>query len=292
MKQIRKRYDACGAMLAAAKFGTIPAVMLAVTCGRGLPAGLASAIGNMLAYVPLAVGLTIYAARHGAREIAPAGPRIPDVLWGLALALPLSLSASLFAMVGDAVFGSTGTPEGVVSLVRDSGPLVPFASLALVPAACEELLIRGALYSTARKRSAGWALLVSSLAFAGMHGSPPAFFYTLYCGLVLGLVREYTGSVWCGMCVHFGFNSLTVLSAMSMARDAGNAAQAASGLNAAVIGAYLLGLAGCAAILYIMGRTRGKASAEPPDRSSPAGTAAFYALAAAAVFGPRLLGIG
>jgi sodium transport system permease protein len=74
----------------------------------------------------------------------------------------------------------------------------------------EELLFRGLLHSTLRARlGQGVALILTALIFALMHDTgqtlhdPRSFPLPIfYLGIVLGLIRERTGSVVPGMAVH------------------------------------------------------------------------------------------
>ena len=83
--------------------------------------------------------------------------------------------------------------------------LVVFAPLA------EELLFRGYLYGKLRKSAPIWlAVLVSGLAFGLAHlwGGPGSelqwlvMIDTMVLGVMLALLREYTGAVWAGVLVH------------------------------------------------------------------------------------------
>lgn len=76
----------------------------------------------------------------------------------------------------------------------------------------EELLFRGFIYRFA-ERYAGtvWAIAVSSLVFAAAHGGPIRFVPILLLGLVLGIVRRNTGSVWQGIIMHMTLNGIMFL---------------------------------------------------------------------------------
>ncbi len=290
MNYVKKRYNLCGWMLAAAKFGALPAVMLVVLLGSGLPQGLSSGIANLLAYLPLAAMLAVFIVRHGARNAGIRRPAAADIVIGFLAAVPMAMSASGLARLGTALFGSTGMSEGVSVLVQDTGPWFSVLTLAVVPALCEELLTRGCVFGAARHRSAAWALLLSSLVFAGMHGSWSALFYTFYCGLVLGWMRELTGNVWCGVCAHMGFNTLSVLSALSAGTAAPTEPVAAMFRLSAAI-APLAGFGVCVFLLKLLERIHGHGdTARDPD--APAFTPLFLVLAAFSLFGPRALGMG
>lgn len=86
-----------------------------------------------------------------------------------------------------------------------------FISTAIVPAFVEELLFRGVVLSSIRPYSEGGAILISSLLFGLMHQTPFQLFYATAIGVVLGIIRVKTGSIWTGVLVHFFNNFLSVI---------------------------------------------------------------------------------
>lgn len=72
---------------------------------------------------------------------------------------------------------------------------------------CEELTCRGVCYGYARKNMSFWgANVFQALLFAGMHMNPVQGIYAFVLGLVLGMVREKSGSLWWPIGLHFLFN--------------------------------------------------------------------------------------
>lgn len=92
------------------------------------------------------------------------------------------------------------------------GPVWGFVVLAIVPAICEELLCRGLVFGAFRKRSFLAAYLISAVSFAIVHGNIEQMLYAFVLGLLLGLVREFSGSVIPCMLMHFLFNSVSAFS--------------------------------------------------------------------------------
>lgn len=86
--------------------------------------------------------------------------------------------------------------------------VVALACVALAPGICEELLCRGTVLSFLR-RSMGplAAVLVSSLLFALMHGSPWRFLPQLAIGIVLAVATLRSGSILPAMLLHAGYNA-------------------------------------------------------------------------------------
>lgn len=85
--------------------------------------------------------------------------------------------------------------------------ILMFISSAIVPAFVEELLFRGMILSSVRPYSESGAILISAILFGLMHQTPFQLFYTTVIGVILGVVRVKTGSIWVGVLVHF-FNNL------------------------------------------------------------------------------------
>lgn len=86
-----------------------------------------------------------------------------------------------------------------------------FISTAIIPAFVEELLFRGVILSNIRPYSEGGAILISALLFGLMHQTPFQLFYATAIGVILGIIRVKTGSIWTGILVHFFNNFLSVL---------------------------------------------------------------------------------
>ena len=94
----------------------------------------------------------------------------------------------------------TGPLDGTVSLVV----------IAILPGLCEELVVRGALLpSLVGRLGPGGAVVGSAFLFAAMHADPYRFLFTLTIGLVLGLLRLRTGSLWPPVLAHVTLNALT-----------------------------------------------------------------------------------
>ncbi len=88
--------------------------------------------------------------------------------------------------------------------------LVSVAVIALLPALCEELVMRGVLLpSLAAVTSPAPAVALTAGAFALIHLDPIRLLFTFVLGLVLGHLRLRTGSLWPPVIVHLTLNALT-----------------------------------------------------------------------------------
>lgn len=91
-----------------------------------------------------------------------------------------------------------------------------FISTAIVPALCEEFLFRGVIQKNLMPYGKTVSVVISAFLFALMHQNFYQFLYTFVAGLVLGYVFLMTGSIWCGVLIHFINNFISVfLSALS-----------------------------------------------------------------------------
>jgi membrane protease YdiL (CAAX protease family) len=101
-----------------------------------------------------------------------------------------------------AALAPSSLPDGLVSLVV----------IALLPALCEELVIRGVLLpSLAARIAPAPAVVLTAAVFALVHFDPIRFLFTFVLGLVLGALRLRTRSLWPPVVVHLTLNTLTFL---------------------------------------------------------------------------------
>ena len=82
---------------------------------------------------------------------------------------------------------------------------------ACLPAVCEELFCRGALYSVLRPAGRRVAVLFTAILFALMHASPTQLPYALLAGILLAFLYELSGSLLFPILFHFGNNLLSLL---------------------------------------------------------------------------------
>jgi membrane protease YdiL (CAAX protease family) len=87
---------------------------------------------------------------------------------------------------------------------------VAIVGLVLVAPAAEELVFRGLGFATMGR----FALPVTTALFAVAHGLPVLLIPVAIAGLLLGLVRTRTGSVFPGMGVHMSLNALALALAL------------------------------------------------------------------------------
>lgn len=115
--------------------------------------------------------------------------------------------ASFFSFLAP---NNTLSMDNTESFLLQLGPVWGYLLLCVFPALAEELLCRGIIYGMLRRRSAFAAFLMSTLCFSLMHGNFDQIAYSALLGLLLCAVREFTGSVFPCMLMHFLLNSISV----------------------------------------------------------------------------------
>ncbi|AGK95336.1 CPBP family intramembrane glutamic endopeptidase [Clostridium pasteurianum] len=83
--------------------------------------------------------------------------------------------------------------------------------IALTPAICEELTMRGAILSGYRKLGISKSAVITGFLFGVLHLNPPQFLYTFALGIILAYIVDATGSIFASMICHFIFNGINVL---------------------------------------------------------------------------------
>ena len=134
---------------------------------------------------------------------------------GLVLALVcaagfyLALDMGLDPLLAKALPGSESQyQEAVRSLLRF--PVPAFWKVCVIAPVVEEALMRGFLLDGLRGGyGPAAALLISAVVFALLHFNAVQTLSALVCGLVLGLLYLHTGSVFCCILAHFGYNAIS-----------------------------------------------------------------------------------
>ncbi|MBR2479185.1 MAG: CPBP family intramembrane metalloprotease [Clostridia bacterium] len=88
--------------------------------------------------------------------------------------------------------------------------VLAFITTAIVPAFCEEFLFRGAILTNLKPYGKAPAIIISAVLFGLMHQNAGQLLYATAAGLLLGWVAYETGSIWCGVLIHFVNNFVGV----------------------------------------------------------------------------------
>lgn len=89
--------------------------------------------------------------------------------------------------------------------------IILYMTTALAPAFAEEFLFRGVIYGNLRPYGRTQAILISAATFSLMHENPAQLLYTFVCGIMLAIMYEWTGNIWCGIFFHLLNNELAVI---------------------------------------------------------------------------------
>lgn len=107
-------------------------------------------------------------------------------------------------------------PDSAQNLEIAFSPVVeqPFGVLvlvmALLPAICEEMLFRGFLFGSLRRKfDLKWAVLISALVFGAFHMSLVKLLPTAMLGAAFAVIASVSGSLYVGMALHFINNALS-----------------------------------------------------------------------------------
>lgn len=122
-----------------------------------------------------------------------------------------------------------------------------FIQSAVAPAVVEEFAVRGVVMQPLRRYGDWFAILMSSLVFAIMHGNLVQAPFAFIAGLGLGYAVIASGSLWVGILIHFFNNSISVVQTIAIANLPAATVQV---ISAVMIGTVIA--AGAAALLVYL----------------------------------------
>lgn len=124
-----------------------------------------------------------------------------------------SFATGIFSTLVDTWFGIEFTqPEDTSTYTTVSGILLSVLQTALIPAFIEEFAVRGVVMQPLRRYGDGFAIIMSSMVFALMHGNMVQIPFAFIAGIAIGYAVIQTGSMWTGVIIHFINNFLAVVS--------------------------------------------------------------------------------
>jgi len=141
---------------------------------------------------------------------APPSTILGGVFIGVAL---LIANLAIISPLSIEVFGKNAREEELFQQLISSEPFwLIFLSLALMPAICEEFLVRGTLLPAIKERSnAITATLLSSILFGAMHFSAMRFLPTTFIGVFLALTFISSKNLVIAMIAHLCNNGTALL---------------------------------------------------------------------------------
>lgn len=166
-------------------------------------------IGQAVIFVP---GLIYCAVKKIPVRSAVRMKKTKPVNFLLALAVlifsyPVVAILNMFSML----FVENAVDNTINVLLSQSGFLLTYMTVAVMPAFGEEFLFRGVLYHSYSKQIPLLGAFVSSLLFGLMHGNFNQIPYALFLGIVFVLMIEATDTIWIPMVMHLLLNSVSVI---------------------------------------------------------------------------------
>ena len=212
-----------GSQLAAPSGGGPPAKPLTRTqdtVGAGIAFVSTVLLEGVLLLAPLLIAVARPAPRSSRREgLRALGfrgigffPLLGWLLAGLALAIAANFAYSLLTQM---LHLPVQTNSDQLAKLAKYAPLTTLATLAgavLIAPICEEIFFRGFLEAGLLRNMNGVAAItLSALVFGVSHGDLGSFALIVALGLVLGVARFTSGSLWPGLLIHTANNALAAV---------------------------------------------------------------------------------
>lgn len=123
--------------------------------------------------------------------------------------------------------------EAILGLNNLQDYLISLFIIGFLPALCEEAMFRGGLqnFLTRSTRKPWLSIIVVSILFSVLHLSYYGFLPRLFLGVMLGLIYQYSGSIWLSIIAHFFNNALVVTLVYKQKQSGKSIAEAMDGGN-------------------------------------------------------------
>ncbi|PWT98497.1 MAG: CPBP family intramembrane metalloprotease domain-containing protein [Bacteroidetes bacterium] len=133
--------------------------------------------------------------------------------------IPLSKSLAEYFKHLEDMYSDQVQATANIKTVKDY--ILSLIIIGLLPAIFEETFFRGGLQNfLVRSTKAPWvSILIVSILFSLAHFSYYGFLWRLALGVILGLIYQYTGSIWLSVLGHFFNNGLGVTEMYILARQ-------------------------------------------------------------------------
>lgn len=135
------------------------------------------------------------------------------------------------------------------------GRLVYFVSIAIAPPLIEEFAVRGVVMQPLRRYGDRFAIVVSALVFAILHGNLVQSPFAFIAGLGIGYAVCITNSLWTGILIHFCNNLYSVATAL-MIEDIADENLLNAVFMIVLIALYAVSILGSAIFMLLKGKRR------------------------------------
>ncbi len=134
------------------------------------------------------------------------------VFAGLMACIAGSYASSIFGNIFKNLFGIEFTmAEDGIKLTTASVILPYIVKTAVLPALIEEFAMRGVVMQSLRKYGDWFAIIMSALVFALLHGNMVQIPFAFIAGIAIGYAVTVTGSMWTGVLIHFLNNLASII---------------------------------------------------------------------------------
>lgn len=170
---------------------------------------LSSIVGQLILFIPVLL-LCIPLTGDSPKTLFPFNKvSAMDILLSVLLAAAIEPGMSLLSMLST-IFTPNVASEYLMS-TQESPLFYSIVATALIPAVCEEMLFRGAIFSQLKNISLKKACFITGLLFALGHFSVQQLLYALFMGMIMCIAVRKTGSIIPTIIVHFCINGSQVI---------------------------------------------------------------------------------
>lgn len=161
-------------------------------------------IGQLIMFIPLLL-ICIAVSKDSVKNIYQFN-KVPvlDIILAIFLALAIEPAMSLLSMLSTIIFPNEVSEY--MAVTYDSPLIISVISTALIPAVCEEMFFRGALFSQFKNISLKSACLLTGVLFGIAHFDAQQFLYAFAMGALMCYVVYKTNSIIPTIVVHFTIN--------------------------------------------------------------------------------------
>ncbi|NCC86996.1 MAG: CPBP family intramembrane metalloprotease [Clostridia bacterium] len=181
-------------------------------------AAIEALISIFCIFIPFAIIYRVISKRISSEtEILPFKKPVSQKVFGVAIAMGILALLLSNYLTGVFIFymDSIGVKFTAPETQKFSGGTATFLFYiirgAMVPALIEEFALRGVVMQPLRKFGDKFAIVMSSLIFAVMHGNMVQAPFAFILGCAIGYLVIITGTLWTGVIIHFTNNAFSVV---------------------------------------------------------------------------------
>ncbi|WBW97873.1 CPBP family intramembrane glutamic endopeptidase [Oceanirhabdus sp. W0125-5] len=211
---------------------------------RNMPTKLTLALNQYL-FILIPCILFMLANKMDIKKTLKLNPlKLSDVFRLIALTLVILPITGVISNIASKIFGSPITDFMNDIVTQFSFPYLFFV-IAITPAICEEVIMRGVVLDGYRKFGFKKAIILNGVLFGMLHMNFHQFFYTAFLGIIFATVVWYTKSIFASIIMHLVNNGLSVALSFFLKADQETLKQAeqfsSSSINIVVSVVVLMG---------------------------------------------------